>query len=529
MRISGLVALVSCLLFAPAAGAQDRPRTSAAVEIDGEVLFQVRGIEARPAAERAADIESRIAALAADRSFDPDTLRTEDRGPAIFILAGSLAVMGLDDEDARLEGVQRSLLAALYADRIRQAIVAHREARTGTRLVAGAARAAAAVAIAGGLLWLVLWLLRRGESALRRGFDKQVETLADESRRILRIERFWHLVRGAFALVRAAAILAIVVLLLQYVLVQFPWSRGAGLRLFEYIWRPLAAAGESVVAAIPSLVLLTILFLATRYGLSLAHLYFESVQAGSIRLHNFEPEWALPTYNLVRVAAIAFALVVAYPLIPGSGSDAFKGLSLLAGVMLSLGSTTAMANMVAGYMLVYRRAFRIGDIVKIGEVVGRVSERRLQVTHIHTVKNEEITIPNSVILGSEVTNYSRPAHEGRLILHTEVGIGYETPWRQVEALLVEAARRTPGLLTEPPPFVLQQQLGDFAITYQINAYCNRPGGFLQIRTDLHRHILDLFNEHGVQIMTPAYEGDPEQPKIVAKEHWYAPPAPKDDP
>jgi small-conductance mechanosensitive channel len=185
-----------------------------------------------------------------------------------------------------------------------------------------------------------------------------------------------------------------------------------------------------------------------------------------------------------------------------------------------------VANLIAGYILVYRRTFHEGDVVKIGDVVGRVTLVRLQVTHIRTIKNEEIIVPNSTIVNSEVINYSSLAATDGLILHTTVGIGYETPWRQVEAMLLEAAARTPGIRQEPKPFVLQTELGDFAITHQINVYCDTARTMAITRAALHRCILDVFNEYGVQIMTPAYEGDPEQPKIVPKEQWHTAPAAK---
>jgi small-conductance mechanosensitive channel len=526
-----LLVLFSCLLAVPPVAAQEpargTPFDSAPVEVDGEVLFRVRGVEALPAAERAAEIAANITAVASDRSFRPETLQAFDRGTLTEIAGGPRVMMYLSDEDARLEGAQRSLLALVYVDRIRQSIVDYRTARTRPSLTAGAARAAAAIGATAGLLVLLLWLLRRGEAMLQHAFNRRTAALAAESRHILRVERIWQLLRGVLGVVRAALVLLVALFLLQYVLVQFPWTRGAGVRLFEYVAGPLSAAAQEIVAAIPSMVLLAALFFITRYLMSLARLYFDAIQRGRIRLQNFEPEWAHPTYNLVRVIVIIFALIIAYPLIPGSDSDAFKGLSILAGVMLSLGSTSAVANIVAGYMIVFRRAFRIGDRVKIGQIAGCVTDVRLQVTHIRTAKNEEISIPNSVILGSEVLNYSRPAREGKLILHTDVRVGYQAPWRQVEAMLIEAARRTPDLLKEPPPFVLQEQLGDFAITYQINAYSDRADRMLYIYADLHRNILDEFNEHGVQIMTPAYESDPETPKIVARDEWFSAPARKD--
>jgi small-conductance mechanosensitive channel len=177
--------------------------------------------------------------------------------------------------------------------------------------------------------------------------------------------------------------------------------------------------------------------------------------------------------------------------------------------------------------MTYRRAFRVGDFVQIGEVKGIVSAVRLQVTHVRTIKNEEVVFPNSQILNTHVTNYSSLAQSNGLILHTTVGIGYETPWRQVEAMLLEAARRTPGLMTDPPPFVFHLQLGDFCVTYELNVYCADPLRMKAAYTDLHRNILDVFNEYNVQIMTPAYEGDPQIPKVVPREQWYLAPAKPD--
>jgi small-conductance mechanosensitive channel len=188
--------------------------------------------------------------------------------------------------------------------------------------------------------------------------------------------------------------------------------------------------------------------------------------------------------------------------------------------------------MVAGYSMTYRRAFRVGDRVKIGDVVGDVTDIRLQVTTVKTLKNEEVVIPNATILASEIVNYSALATDQGLILHTTVGIGYEVPWRQVEAMLLLAAKRTPGLLEEPRPFVLQKALADYAVSYELNVYCSDPRQMMSLYTELHRSIQDVFNEYGVQIMTPSYEADTPDPKVVPKDRWYAapavPPAPKPD-
>jgi small-conductance mechanosensitive channel len=184
--------------------------------------------------------------------------------------------------------------------------------------------------------------------------------------------------------------------------------------------------------------------------------------------------------------------------------------------------------MVGGIMLLYRRAFRVGDRVRIGEITGDVTNMRLQVTHLQTIRNEEITVPNSVILGNSVTNYSQLAREKGLILHTSVTISYDTPWRQVHALLELAAQRTSGILKEPPPFVLQTALNDFFITYELNAYTDQPNRMEIIYSLLHRNIQDAFNEFKVQILSPHYLGDrPVPTTYVPQEKWYEPPAEKD--
>jgi small-conductance mechanosensitive channel len=219
---------------------------------------------------------------------------------------------------------------------------------------------------------------------------------------------------------------------------------------------------------------------------------------------------------------IVFAIVIAYPYIPGSESDAFKGISVLLGIMFSIGSSSFISNIVAGYSLTYRRAFKLGDWIKIENDFGEVIDIKPFVTRIRSLKNEEVIIPNSNLINSQVINYSSLAKKRGLILHTTVGIGYETPWRLVQEMLKTAADRTEKLLKDPPPFVMQKSLGDFAILYEINAFCNDPSLMMHIYTALHQNILDVFNENNVQIMTPAYEGDPAEPKVVSKEKWHTP-------
>lgn len=507
-----------------AVAGQETPVPVAPVMIDGTVLFKLRGVSALPAAERAARVTAKIKNVARDASFDPANLTVVDEGPATSIMAGENRVLGLVDGDARLEGIERPELAVVVADRVRRAIERYRADRQPDALAASGARAFGMTALLVLVLVALRWLWRGLDGKLAAHFERRLRALGVESMQAGGSERAGSVFRSTLDAVRTVMMLVAVFLYLNVVLGLFPWTRPLHARVTGWFLDPLRVISEGVVDSIPDLIFLVVLFLLVRWLVGLIRLYFDAVGRGSVTLVGFDPEWARPTFKIVRVLMIAFGVVVAYPYIPGSSSAAFKGVSIFAGIVFSLGSSSVISNLIAGFAMTYRRTFRVGDRVRIGDVVGDVADIRLQVTHIRTPKNEDVVVPNSMILGGEVVNFSTLARSRGLILHTTVGIGYETPWRQVEAMLVQAAERVPSLLREPPPFVLQTELGDFCVTYELNVSCDRPQAMPQLYTELHRSILDVFNEHGVQIMTPAYEGDPPQPKVVPREQWFMAPA-----
>jgi small-conductance mechanosensitive channel len=500
---------------------------TALVSIDGQALFRLRGISSFTAARRAEAVAGRIVALARNSDFDPAKLRILEGETATRILAGDHLVMSVYDADARVEGISRRVLAESHLVAIRTAMAGYRSARTRGALGLAAKRCGVATLIAAVLLFVFLRLTAWMNSRIERRFRERIHGLAIQSLELVRAERIWGMVRGILRLIRAALVFVVVYVYLRYVLGQLPWTRGVAARLDDWVLAPLAYLAQGFAREVPDLIFLAVLILVVRYVLRLLRMLFAALGRGEVRWSGFEPEWADPTFKLVRFAVVAFAIVVAFPYIPGSESEAFKGVTIFLGIIFSLGSSSAVANIIAGYTMTYRRAFHEGDVVKIGESIGVVTQVRLQVTHLRTPKNEEIIVPNSTILSSEVINYSTLAKSRGLILHTTIGIGYETPWRQVEAMLLLAAERTPGLLKDPKPFVLQRSLGDFAVNYELNAHCNEPTAILQLYAELHRHILDVFNEYGIQIMTPAYEGDPDQPKIVPRNQWHAAPAPQE--
>jgi small-conductance mechanosensitive channel len=496
----------------------------APVVIDGETLFSVRGVTAHPAERRAQQIKDRILAVAANSKINPNSLTLSDRPGATAILADEQLIMAVLDEDAAIEELARDPLAELYKTRIARAIEEYREDRRAELLWLHVLYALGATI----LLVVVVLAGRRIFGLISARFEQRyrarIESLEGRSHHIVKVEQVARVVRGLMALAWGIGIVVVVYAWLHYALSSFPWTRGFAQRLFAIIVDPLKTMGAGLVGMIPNLVFLAILAVVTRYALKMMQAVFDAMANGTLTLKNFEPEWAQPTYRLVRLLVIALAVVVAYPYIPGSETGAFKGVTLFAGVIFSLGSSSFIGNIIAGYSMTYRRPFRVGDRVKIGEHTGDVEDIRLFVTRLRTIKNEEVVVPNSKILESEVINYSSMARDRGLILHTTVGIRYETSWRQVDAMLLEAAARTGGLSRDPAPFVFKKELGTFGVIYELNVYCDAPRKIALVYTELHSNILDIFNEYGVQIMTPAYESDSDRPKVVPKEQWYAAPA-----
>ena len=526
-----LTLFVSILYFVPESRSQQMPEgydstATAPVIFNGRELFRVLGVSAYPAKERAAVIVGRLGAIASDPSIDPKDIEFVKQDDITYIRVGKRLVMGLVEKDATAEGVTLDILKMMVKARITQAIIEYREDRSPRKLLINSGYALIATVLAALLIWGILRLFAWFDTLAQRRIKARIEKLEAQAHYIFNADQIWDMMGGVFKTLKVLGILVVIYFYLNLALGLYPWTRRFAQLLFTLTVDPLQVIGRGFVTALPSIFFLVILFFITRYILKLTRLFFLGIDRGSIRLEKFDRAWGMPTYNIIRLMIIAFALVVAYPYIPGSNSDAFKGVSIFLGVIFSLGSTSVFANVVAGYTIIYRRGFKIGDRIRIDDIIGEVIERSILATRLRSLKNEEIIIPNSTVLNSSIINFSTQAQTNGLILHTTVGIGYEVPWRQVEAMLLLAAERTKNIRTEPKPFVLQQSLGDFAITYELNIYCDDARMMMELYSELHRNILDVFNEYGVQIMTPNYVQDTPQPKTVPKDQWYISPAGK---
>jgi small-conductance mechanosensitive channel len=496
--------------------------STAAVEIDGKKLFYVRGITSFPASDRARIVAERIISLAENKSFNSDSIQILEDEDRHIISADGIVIVRLFDVDAEIEGVSRQILAEIVKHNITKAINSYRYERSSGLFITRIIYAAVATIVLFMLLFLFQFASKRFDKLLEAKLKARMEVLESQSNSIIRAKPIWTALRGFIKFIKVIITILLIIFYINFVLGLFPVTKPIAREIFSLLIKPLGIIGSSVLASLPNIAFLIVLFFVVRYLIKLIKLFFKSLSQETIVLANFDPDWSWPTYKIIRFLIIVFAIVIAYPYIPGSDSDAFKGISVILGIIFSIGSSSFISNIIAGYSLTYRRAFKLGDRIKVGDNFGEVIDIKPFVTRIRSLKNEEVVIPNSILIDTQVINYSSLARKNGLILHTTVGIGYETAWRLVEEMLKTAADLTEGLLKEPPPFVLQKSLGDFAVVYEINAFCNDPSMMMKIYNALHQNILDIFNENNIQIMTPAYEGDPAEPKVVSKEKWHTP-------
>ncbi len=303
---------------------------------------------------------------------------------------------------------------------------------------------------------------------------------------------------------RISVIAIFIYLYLPFMFSQISYTRGFGEKLLEYVLSPLRFIFHSFGGFLPNLLFIIVIISVVRYALGGLKNFASQVKSEQIKFEGFYADWALPTFNLFRALIIIFTLVILFPYLPGAGSDAFQGVSVFIGLLLSLGSAGAISNVISGVILTYMRPFKMGDRVKINDVTGDIISRNLLVTKVKTLKNEEITIPNASLLGNGIVNYTTLASAEGIILHTTITIGYDVPWVQVHKLMIEAARRTQLVEAEPEPFVLQKSLDDWYVAYELNCFTHESHKMPRIYSELHSHIQDVFNESEVEIMSSHY-------------------------
>ena len=475
------------------------------VLVGGEPVIWISvGVGPYTPQNRAERITRRVEEAVRDRTIkDPVVTVTQNEGSS-ELRVGPRLLMVVTQLDARALGVARAALAQQCAQELETAIRAERERYAPATLTRSGIFALLATLALVAALWGILRGTRVLHAAIERWRRRRLGAVRVQQVEIVSAESLTLATARLVMGLRVGLMLAAIDVYLTYVLGLFPWTRAASFQLLDYAVTPIRAAAAGFLNYLPNLFFVLVIAALVYFAIRAATLFFEQVGHERIVFPSFPADWADPTAKIVRVLLIAFGVVVAFPYLPASSSPAFAGVTVFLGILISLASSSSLSNMIAGIVLTYTSAFRIGDRVKVGDAYGDIIETSLLATRIRTIKNEEITMPNGIVLNSSVTNYSRAVRTRGLILHTSVTIGYDAPWRTVHQLLIDAALATPGVLSDPPPFVWQTALNDFYVTYEINAYTDLPADMPEMYATMHARIQDAFYNAGVEIMSPHY-------------------------
>ena len=475
------------------------------VLVDGDTLFTLyakRG--GHSALDRAASVNDIILKIGKDRKLHKDSVYTFDSEYYVDIMYGDKVIASITDQDALWQNTTRQELAQQYVPVIAEKI---KELKEENSLLQVAKRAALFV-----LVLAIQYLLFRVTNYLFRKLRRQIIRLKQQRLKsiVIRDYEFLNTHRQGRILIFFSNVCRYIVLLIQLMFsvpmlfAIFPQTEKLALRIFIYIMEPVKMVFKSIIEYIPNLFIILVIWYCIKYIIKGMQYIANEIENEKLKITGFYPDWAQPTFNIIRFLLYAFMIAMVYPYLPGSKSGVFQGISVFVGLIISLGSSTVIGNIIAGLVITYMRPFKLGDRIKLNETTGNVIEKTPFVTRLRTPKNEVVTIPNSFIMSSHTVNYSASARQFGLIIHTTVTIGYDAPWRQVHQLLINAARSTPGVLAHPKPFVLETELQDYYPCYQINAYIKDADRLAQITSDLHQNIQDTFNEAGVEIMSPHY-------------------------
>lgn len=472
------------------------------VVVEGDTLFYLytkRG--GYTPLQRAEMIDAAITQLGKRFTLHPDSVYIESSDIVSDLMYGNKVIASFTDQDGLWEGRSREQLAAdkriVVVKKLKELKEEHSFWQLGKRILYFVL-----VLVGQYLLFrLTTWLFRKLKVRIQKLKDTKLKPISIQDYELLDTQRQVNLLIFLSNLLRYVLVFLQLLITVPLLFVIFPQTKGLADTIFSYIWNPVKDILVGIVDYIPNLFTIFIIWYAIKYLVRFVHYLSREIEAGRLKFGGFYPDWAMPTFHIIRFLLYAFMIAMIYPYLPGSRSGVFQGISVFVGLIVSLGSSTVIGNIIAGLVITYMRPFKLGDRIQLNDTTGNVIEKTPLVTRIRTPKNEVVTIPNSFIMSSHTVNYSSSAREYGLIIHSEVTIGYDAPWRQVHQLLIEAALNTPGVIDDPRPFVLETSLSDWYPVYQINAYIREADKLAQ---DLHQNIQDRFNEASVEIMSPHY-------------------------
>ena len=475
------------------------------VVADGDTLFYLytkRG--GYTPQQRAQMTGTAIEELGRRFNLSPDSVSIDHSDIVSDLMYGNKVLLSLTDQDALWEGIPRDSLAkerrGEVVDKLHEMKAEHGLWRMAKRVLYFV------LVIVGQYLFFRLtnWLFRKLKVRILRLKDTKLKPVTIQGYELLDTQKQVNLLVFVAGIGRYIIMGLQLLITVPLVFIIFPQTEGLAYSLFGYIWTPVRKILIGIVDYIPDLITIIVICYAIKSLIRLVRYLAHEVESGRLKLGGFYPDWAMPTYHIVRFLLYAFMIAMIYNYLPGADTGVFQGISVFVGLIVSLGSSTVIGNVMAGMVITYMRPFKLGDRIKLNDTVGDIIEKTPLVTRIRTPKNEVVTVPNSFVMSSHTVNYSASAREYGLIIHSEVSIGYDVPWRQVNQLLIDAALNTPGVLDDPRPFVLETSLSDWYPVYQVNAYIKEADKMAQIYSDLYQNIQDRFNEAGVEIMSPHY-------------------------
>ena len=475
------------------------------VVVEGDTLFYIyakRG--GHTPQQRAVMNATAITELGKRFNLKPDSLYLESSDIVTDLMYGDKVLASFTDQDGLWEGRTRDQLAAdkrqIVVDKLKDMKKEHSLWQLGKRIIFFV------LVLLGQylLFWATTWLFKKLKIRIQRLKDTKLKPISIQDYELLDTQKQVNLLIFLANILRYAFMLLQLVLTVPLLFSIFPQTEKLAYQIFSYIWNPVKSIFGGVIDYSPNLFTIFVICLAVKYLVRLVHYLATEVQSDRLKLNGFYPDWAMPTFHIIRFLLYAFMIAMIYPYLPGSDSGVFQGISVFVGLIVSLGSSTVIGNIIAGLVITYMRPFKLGDRIKLNDTTGNVIEKTPLVTRIRTPKNELVTIPNSFIMSSHTVNYSASARTYGLIIHAEVSIGYDVPWRKVHSLLLKAAQATQGVAADPEPFVLETELQDWYPVYQINAYITEADQLAQIYSNLYQSIQDVFAEADVEIMSPHY-------------------------
>lgn len=475
------------------------------VIVEGDTLFRLYAARGGyTPVERARMINDNLLRVSKTKRAVQDSVFLLESEYYIDIMCGDKVIVSLTDQDAIWEGMTRHELARKYAPIISQKLQSLRKGYNFWKFIIRAVLFAGVIILQYLLFRLTNFLFRKLRRRIVRFKQKRLKSIYIRDYELLNKRRIGRILIFASTMLKYIVLLVQLTLTVPILFAIFPQTENLALKIFLYIIEPLKMVAKGVVDYIPNLFIIIVIWYCIKYLVKGVGFIAGEIESEKLKINGFYPDWARPTFNIIRFLLYAFMIAMIYPYLPGSDSGVFQGISVFVGLIISLGSSTVIGNIIAGLVITYMRPFKLGDRIKLNDTVGNVIEKTPFVTRLRTPKNEVVTIPNGFIMSSHTVNYSASARQYGLIIHTTVTIGYDVPWRLINQLLINAALNTPGVLEDPRPFVLETGLEDYYPCYQINAYISDADRIAQIMSDLHQNIQDFFNDAGVEIMSPHY-------------------------